>query len=358
MLTLMDMIERVPSVIEAILENRKEATKEMMAYIAPRLQEIDEIVLVGSGTSNTCSQTSREVVEEVSGISTTAILPNVFLAKKAYNPNALYLFTSQSGTSTLTQEAQKKMKEAGNLVVAMSEANTTPLAKESGAHVDMGCGNEEFGQRTIGYCASILTQIMIGMEIGLARGYLSEEAYESYLADARRVPASHKAICEKTMKWFDDNKWKLMNVESFALYGAGPLWGVAQEGALKILEIAKRFLCVGYEMDDGMHGPTMGFTKKMVIIILNDGRNEGIANGLANYVKKEVGDCFVIGQNTIDARDLPFDAVGGVFRCLEYAPVVEILAHRLAADYGIVTKEWKLQDPLPEAKYFNTHDEE
>ena len=35
MLTLMDMIERVPSVIEAILENRKEATKEMMAYIAP-----------------------------------------------------------------------------------------------------------------------------------------------------------------------------------------------------------------------------------------------------------------------------------------------------------------------------------
>ena len=97
------MIERVPSVIEAILENRKEATKEMMAYIAPRLQEIDEIVLVGSGTSNTCSKTSREVVEEVSGISTTAILPNVFLAKKAYNPNALYLFTSQSGTSTLTQ---------------------------------------------------------------------------------------------------------------------------------------------------------------------------------------------------------------------------------------------------------------
>lgn len=92
MLTLMDMIERVPSVIEAILENRKEATKEMMAYIAPRLQEIDEIVLVGSGTSNTCSQTSREVVEEVSGISTTAILPNVFLAKKAYNPNAASIF--------------------------------------------------------------------------------------------------------------------------------------------------------------------------------------------------------------------------------------------------------------------------
>ncbi|MEF9968727.1 MAG: sugar isomerase, partial [Longicatena sp.] len=189
------------------------------------------------------------------------------------------------------------------------------------------CDHEEFGQRTIGYCSSILTQMIVGLEIGLKLGNLKIEKYDALIMQALKVPASHKIICEKTMTWFDNNKWKLMNKDGFAFYGSGNLWGVAQEGALKALEIAKRFLCVGYEMDDGMHGPTMGFTNRHGIIILNDGRNQNIANGLAKYIKAEVSDAFIIGKNTIDESDLAFEPVGGPFACLEYAPVVEILAY-------------------------------
>lgn len=357
MALLLDEIYRVPAVMRDILANYKTYTADMMRYVNDRLDTIDSIVLVGSGTSNTCSQTSKEIVERLSGLSVDAILPNVFLSKSVYDPHALYVFTSQSGTSTLTQKAQQRMMEKGYACIAITEGAETPLAKQSGAHVYMGCDDERFGQRTIGYCASILTQILIALELGKARNAIDEEQYAEFVADVQQAIDHHKAICDATMTWFDNNKWKLMNVESYALYGAGPLWGVAQEGALKILEIAKRFLCVGYEMDDGMHGPTMGFTRNMGVIILNDGRNAGIANGLARYIKTEVGDCFVIGDNTLDERDLPLPERSRYNGWLEFAPVVEILAYRLAADYGIVTKEWKLQDPLAEAKYFQTHDE-
>ena len=88
-------------------------------------------------------------------------------------------------------------------------------------------------------------------------------------------------------------------------------------------------------MDEGMHGPTMGFTNRVAVIILNDGKNERLANGLADYIKDMVGDAFVIGKNTKDERDLAFEPVGGPFAYLEYTPVVEILAARLAFDYGI-----------------------
>lgn len=357
MTTLLDEIYRVPMVLKSIIDHRKEYTRDLTEYIAEDLDRINEIILIGSGTSNTCSQTSKEIVERVSGLSTSAILPNVFLSKTVYNPNALYVFTSQSGTSTLTQQAQSKMMEKGFLCVAITEGKQTPLAQQSGAHVYMGCDDEAFGQRTIGYCASILTQILMGMEIGLLKKAITQEEYDNYLVDAQKAISNHKTVCDDTINWFEHNKWKLMNVDSYVLYGAGPLWGVAQEGALKILEVAKRFLCVGYEMDDGMHGPTMGFTRKMAVLILNDSRNEGIANGLAKFVKNEIGDCFVIGDHTLDDRDLPIMNRSKYFAWLEYAPVVEILAYRLAFDYGIPVKEWKLQDPLPEAKYFNTHDE-
>lgn len=354
---LLDCIKRVPSVIEMILDNRKTLVKPLLDYLKEDVHTINEIILVGSGTSNTSAQTSHEFVEKASGLSTRSILPNEFLAKCVYNPKALYIFTSQSGTSTLTQKAQMMMKEKGYYTCACTENVNSPLAKESGTHVLLECDHEEFGQRTIGYCASILTHMMIAMEVGLTRGSLSQIDYDTYMEQANKVPNSHAEICEKTMNWFDKNKWKLMNKDGYAFYGSGDLWGVALEGSLKVLEIAKRFLCVGYEMDDGMHGPTMGFTNRHAIVILNDGRNENIANGLAKFVKSEVSDAFVIGKNTMDDCDLAFEPVGGPFACLEYAPVVEILAYRLAADYGIVTKPWATQDPLPEMKYFNTHDE-
>lgn len=358
MVTLLDCINRIPKVLEIITESRKELVKPTLDFIRDKLDDINEIILIGSGTSNTCSLTSRSVVEEFSNISTTVILPNEFLSKHVYNPKALYVFTSQSGTSTLTQIAQKKIRAMGYPTVAITEADDTPLAKESCVHLRMETDHEEYGMRTIGYCSAVFTQMILGLEIGLAKGHLSEAQYEEYLQEAKQVPSSHKEITAASMKWFDDNKWKLMNNDAFVIYGNDTLWGVAVEGALKILEIAKRYMAVGYEMDDGLHGPTMGFTNRHCILALNDGgKDNKYAKGVCDYVKNEVGTAFIIGCNPIDDSDLSFTPKGGHFKCLEYAPVVEVLAYRLAVDYGVVLKPWKEQDPLPEMKYFNTHDE-
>ncbi|MPN50457.1 hypothetical protein SDC9_198084 [bioreactor metagenome] len=51
--------------------------------------------------------------------------------------------------------------------------------------------------------------------------------------------------------------------------------------------------------------------------------------------------------------------MGNDFRALEFAPVVEILAYRLAKDQGVAipTMEEMMKVGLPESKYFNTHDE-
>lgn len=352
-MNLIDTIRRIPTPVKKVLKERKELTKELLDYLDGKLELINEIVLIGSGTSNTSCQTSQEFVEKASGVSTIAVLPNRFLEKEHYNPNALYIFTSQSGTSTLVNLAQKKMKEYGYLTVAVTESPDTPLAKASGCHVLMETDNEEFGCRTIGYCMSVFTHMIMAMEIGRKRGTLSEKDYNFYIKEAEKAAEMHKEICDKTMEWFDKNKWKLMNKDGFVLYGAGTLYGTALEGALKILEIAQRFLCVGYDMDDGMHGPTMGFTNRHAIIIFDDGHNEVITKGLIRYVRDKVGDGFVIGNDSGDERDLAFSPLKSPFVFLQYAPIVEILAARLAYDYGI---HIKTIGPLPEDGYFSTHD--
>lgn len=353
-MNLIDTIRRVPNPVRKVLKERKALTKDMFDYLGDRLSTINEIILIGSGTSHTSCQTSKEFVETASGIASTAILPNIFLAKRVFNPNGLYIFTSQSGTSTLVNIAQRKMKELGYATVAITESAETPLAKESGCHVLMETDNEEFGCRTIGYCMSVFTHMIIAMEIGLKRQALSETEYAKYLEDAQKAADMHHEICDKTMEWFDRNKWKLMNKDGFVIYGAGTLYGTALEGALKVLEIARRFLCVGYDMDDGMHGPTMGYTNRHAVIIFDDGHNENITKGLIRYVRDKVGDAFVIGNDSKHPCDLAFEPLKTPFVFLQYAPVVEILAARLAYDYGI---NIKTIGPLPETGYFNTHDD-
>lgn len=357
MVTMLDCIKRVPKIVDIIIDQRKELTKDALDYLEDKLDTIDQIIFVGSGTSNTCSLTSKEFVEKASGLDTRIILPNEFMYKSVYNKNALYVFVSQSGTSTLTQVAQNKIKDLGYARVAITEAETTPLAQETGVHIRLEADNEEYGMRTLGYCGGALTEMVLAMEIGLKRGYLSEADYNTYIEEAKRVPESHKAICEATLNWFDDNKWALMNKDAYVVYGAGTLWGVAVEGALKILETAKRYMAVGYEIDDGLHGPTMGFTDRHCVLILNDGeRDLKLMDGIANYMKEEVGTAFVVGCKTVDDTDLAFTPKGGNFKFLEYAPVVEIIAYRLAVDYGIKVVPFT-EMVMPEAKYFNTHDE-
>ncbi len=362
MVTLMDCINRIPETVEKIVEMRKSNLLPVVEYLGDNLKNVNEIVFIGSGTSNTSSVTSCRFVERASGISSVVIFPNEFLAKVAYNPNALYIFNSQSGTSTLMLECQKVVKEKGYYNIGLTEnLSDNPLKVAVDVHVDMGCGYEEHGTRTIGYVSTFLTHMLLGMELGLARGHLSQADYDAHLADLAKVPASHKEIVAKTDKWFDDNKRKLLGYGSFAIYGGGANYGVALEGALKILEIAIRHLCVGYEIDDGLHGPTMGFTRDVGIIILsekNNAYNHKLSMGLASFGKDKFESAHIIGDDARDAMDLGFEPKGGAFSAIEYAAVLQVLSNRLAVDFGITPKpmsEWVFEGPV----YFNTHlDEE
>mgnify|MGYP001031492532 CR=1 FL=1 len=354
MVTLLEVIQRTPSIVQSILDTRKEKTKDLMDYLGGKVREIDEFVFIGSGTSGTCAMSSRGAVERVSGLRSTVSFPNEFYTDRAVrNKNALYIFTSQSGNSILTRECMRKMTAEGYLTVGITEGPTTDIAKEAGVHVDMGCGFEEYGFRTIGYCASILTHIVIAMEIALAAGRLSQEDYDRYLADAYRVPESHQAVSSKTLAWFEKNKERLMDSTSYFFYGAGPLWGVALEGALKMLEITGR-VAVGYELEEGLHGPTMAFNDKTCVISLNGGdAGSEKAVGLGKMCKNNTGKGFIMGAEGVDETDLVFDIAGGEFRALEFAPAVEILAYEIAINSGI-----DLMKPStpPKESYFETHD--
>ena len=73
MVTLLDCILRIPSVIEHILDEQENAFAAFRKYIEDKIEKLDELVLVGSGTSNTASLTARPFMEKASGLRVRAI---------------------------------------------------------------------------------------------------------------------------------------------------------------------------------------------------------------------------------------------------------------------------------------------
>lgn len=355
MVTLLDCIERIPAVIERILAEQEETFAPFMAYVGRRINEIDEIVLIGSGTSYTAAMTSAPFMEKASGLRTRAVFPNDYMEEeRVCNPNALYLFTSQTGTSRVVCQVMEEFGWRGFLCVSMTEAPDSMLALASPCHICLNCGKEEYLMRTIGYTSSVLNHMLLAVKVGLARGHLTRGQYEAYQQEARRVPDSHRVITGQTREWFEKNKRQIMRSDCVIFTGAGALYGVALEGAVKFWEMPQ-VISVGYELEEGLHGPNYGYNENHCVVVFHDGgREEAKALSLARYMKEVYHNGLVVGTKTVDDKDLTLEIRGGSFSCLEFSAVPQVMAYFLAEDGG---RDLTMpNDHSVMYSYFKTHD--
>lgn len=334
MVTMLDCIARVPERLHWIVEHRDE-TFAALRLQKERLASMDEIVLIGSGTSNTSAITARFITEHAAGIRVTVTLPTEFLYDHSvFNPNALYVFISQTGTSAMTRVAMARAKKMGLYTVAVSEGAETPAAREADLFVNMGCGVEEYGMRTIGYSTSILTLVMLGVEMGRMNGRLSAEREKAYVQMALDAAKNIPSVIEKSLSWMDRERRKMLRSDLLMFTGSGALAGVAMEASIKVWE-TPQISAAYYELEEGLHAPNYGYSQRHCVIVLNDGGPESDkAVSLSRFTKCEMNNGFMIGKNTVDEHDLTFEPQGGELACLEFAAAIQVAAYRLAVDQG------------------------
>lgn len=356
MVTMLDCIRRCAPLSADVVDNIKERTQPLIDYLKDDINSISKIYIVGSGTSNNAAVTAKTLMEKVSGLEIDTIIPHTFGQKTVYDKKGLYIFISQTGTSTLTKEMVDKMNGMGCKTVAMSESKDTPVAKTAKCFVDMGCGKEEYLYRTIGYVTTALTLVVIGLRLGLDRKHITQDEYDSYLEDARKAIGNHPNIVEKTLSWYNKVSPNFKDVRSFIIYGTEELYGVALEGALKILEVARTYLSIGYELEDGLHGPNLGFNKQDIVIALNRKyKDDWLSQGLIQFAKNELTRGYIFGGSPIDDNDLAFNVESEYFTFIEFAPTVEILSFKLAETLNIPVEDADHRTPHPSKKYFETH---
>lgn len=356
MLTMLDCIKRSPILLNDIVDNINDRNKELLDFLGDSVNDLSKIYLIGSGTSNTASIASKQFMEKVTGLEVETYVPNMFNQKSIYDSNALCIFTSQSGTSSLVKQMIAKMNSLNIKTVAICGSKDTPIGMEANTFVNMGCGFEEYSYRTIGYVTSILTLMTIALCIGLKKKCISEKEYNEYLDDARKAINNHAGVVDNAVSWYEKNESVFEKARTIIIYGTQGLYGVALEGALKILEISKTYFSVGYELEDGLHGPNLGYTKDDVIIALdNNTDDEWMIQSVVNFGKHELNSAFVFGKNVQDENDLLLETKSDYFQAIEFAAAVQVLAYELAGTANMEIPDATNAKKHASFKYFQTH---
>lgn len=160
-------------VLQAILNQGNEAMQDF----CQRHKAATRLCLVGSGSSFFCAQTASPFLKRQTGLEVLALLPGR-AEEMLPLPGDLMLLITQEGKSVNVMRVAEHLKKLGKsfcTVTALPDSPTAQIAEEC---LSLGCGEEVSGPKTMGVTSTLLLLRRLALELGLARGALSQEAYQ------------------------------------------------------------------------------------------------------------------------------------------------------------------------------------
>ncbi|MEI0531899.1 SIS domain-containing protein [Brachyspira pilosicoli] len=247
-----EYIVETPVVLKHILENRKKITQEFANYYKDI--NIEQIYIVGSGTSYHAGVAAKKFLEEIFPGKVFCMYPTQFArSEKVINKNTLVIGISQGGQSLSTVEGLNSAKEKGLYTAAISENPTALIFEYSNTKTLIEIGNEKCGAKTKGFEGTIITLMLMIMELMLKKEQISSNDENRYIERMLKVIDNMPNIIEEATKWFDRISKEFINAKRIIVVGYENNYADVLEGALKILETVREGVA-GYDIEEFFHG--------------------------------------------------------------------------------------------------------
>lgn len=330
-------IQKTPCFLTKILENRGNILGDALAMLSDK---ISEIVLMGSGSSYSVALTAKYYLQKMTKKRISLIYPNNFLRyENLYYKDCIIIGISQSGNSVAVIDALKKARSEGYKTIGMTSDLSSQTAMNSDALIDLSIGEESCGPKTLGYSATLLLLMLLGLEYAIKEEYISPELYNQELKDAISTINNMSIVHDDIVGWYETNKERLLAIQKISCVGFGANYGTAVEGSLKLIETV-RCPAFGYEFEEYLHGPNDGIDKNSTIFLLGSQDEElDRMKRLHKFAKGITSECFLFTNDFLDQQNenivpIHFGDFGN-FAPLEYVIILQYLAFKISADKGI-----------------------
>jgi len=231
------------------------------------LARVSRVVLVACGTSYHAALVGRFMIERLAGIAAEVDIGSEFRYRGAIlGPDSLVVAISQSGETADTLGAAKAARLRGAPVLAITNVVGSALARETDGVLYTHAGPEIGVASSKTFTATLTACYLLGLHLGLRRGFLTQRDAQKRLADLAEVPALiERALgVEPAVRAIAGEVGAHQN---FLYLGRGLHFPIALEGALKLKEITYAH-AEGYPAGEMKHGPIALIDEQMPVVAL------------------------------------------------------------------------------------------
>lgn len=246
-------------------------------------QNVDNIVIVASGSSYNCAAIAAPLFVEYAEIPCEFEYSSEFVLQKKHfiTPDSLYIFVSQSGETSDTLNALNMIKEHGVKTMCITNAKDSSMWKLCDYKILSDAGEEKSIASTKALTAQIFCAVLVMLKLISKKG----EDISGYLNTMRRLPAYLERIkideakIQKAAKMVSEYK-------NISILGNKNYYPLAKEGALKMKETC--YLNVmAYPFGEFMHGHVAVLNQKSIVIAIIDEENAEFAVRNLKKIKNE-----------------------------------------------------------------------
>lgn len=332
-------IKETPKVLNHIVADRK----NILSVFIDKYKNtcIDQIYIIGSGTSYNAGLATKAFLEEILNIKVIVQFPTIFKnQEKIFSKDTLVIGVSQGGQSFSTVYGLDSAREKGLYTAALSSNKEARIFDHADTRIDLAIGEEKSGPKTKGYCGTICTLMLLGLELSIQKGIIKKEEYEDYLKRINIVINNLPQVIQRSSNWYYSIKDKFLPAKRVFVIGYDTNYATALEGSLKILETIRQSSS-GYELEEFIHGIYNCINSECHIFYIG---SETEYKKRALLLKKTLQDMtqhhyFIGSPREVDYKantDLIIDFIDDYFfSVLEYIIPLQVISALAPIDLGI-----------------------
>ena len=202
------------------------------------IRDISQIYIVACGSAYHVGMAAQYVIEDMAKIPVRVELASEFRYRKPLlDKNGLVIIISQSGETADSLAALREAKTRGVRTLGIVNVVGSSIAREADKVFYTLAGPEISVATTKAYSTQLIAAYVLAIQFAKAREEISEEQYENYIEELRKIPEKIERIIEdkERLQWFAA---KQANARDIFFIGRGIDYAICMEGSLKMKEIS------------------------------------------------------------------------------------------------------------------------
>jgi glucosamine--fructose-6-phosphate aminotransferase (isomerizing) len=229
--------------------------------------KLDRLFLVACGTAYYSCMVGKYLYEQIAGVPAEVDLASEFRYREPIlGPRCLVVPVSQSGETADTLAALRQGRDSGSRVLSICNVRDSTIARESHDVLYTHAGPEIGVASTKAFTTQIVAHYLLALQLGIARGRVSEPDARTAVRDLLRLPR----LLERTLQLDERVRaiaQKYFRASNFLFLGRGIMFPIALEGALKLKEISY-IHAEGYAAGEMKHGPIALIDQNMPVLVI------------------------------------------------------------------------------------------